>query len=1137
MALPKPGGEARSTGTTVSAHSSPSVLPDHGLSGMPERPSATTARGGSDEHRRPSFPIQRPKVQRPPLRDDTLHRGRLLDWLSVNIHHRLVLLVAEAGYGKTTLLADFARRTRLRTLWFRVDDEDRDWVSVLNYLVAAGREADQRFALATADRLAELGTTGGNREELVRTFLGELISLSDEPTVLVLDDYHVLDESPDARSIIGSVLARAPERFTLVLATRRRPNLAIARLRALGEVAELTTDDLRFTEHETEELFRDAYRQPLEPDVLVDLARRTEGWAASLQLVRAAVRERSTAQIRAFVRGLSGVDENLYDYLAEEVVGELEPAMQDFLMRTSILQVVDPVLAEVTTGVPQPDSRRLIEAAERLGLLARRGETARHTVRYHPLVRDFLEDRLRRDAGDETVRDLHRTVASHGESTDWRLAAYHYAAAAQGEDVRRVIRDSFEQLLGRSEAEGAHGYLTRFGSDHTDPVRLIVESRLDYASSRLPEAAAKAQLAYNRLLSMSGALRDVALMQLTTIESAIGPTESFLQHATSLADSAADPWLRSLGRGMHLLSEASESDLQQVIDHLEVLAAEHRRAELWHFVAVTLSNAAFAYRLMADPVRCRRRAEEALDVIATETETPIAATINATLAWAITVQGDLDRADEVLRVAYGVEHSLTRVETMLEGADIHIWYGSWKRADELLAAVGQSSDARYRRRMLLLSSAELAVRRGLLSKAAELLDEEREDRSEVETGHEARFLFVAALLSARRGDKSAAQQVNEAIAYCERRHVDLFRGPLTIVSAAIARDDAALSRAVIAVADRRAGGLSMGAEFLADRLDGLEEEARALVDADATCRPERWGEPLRLAVAARGPSSILAAELLDRIGSQDDVPLLRQFVKTSKRRGVDPGIGRGLARRLAARVFIEDLGRLQVIVGHTSIAGTEVRKKSLALLCFLLTRRDWSATREQVAEALWPDGNAETAYNSLNQTLYFLRRVFDSGYREDISAEYIHYEQEMLWLDPELVGSRSRIALEALQTAGDDQSQADLEHVVQSYPAPFALDFAYEDWATEFRDDLHVRFIELVERTLASDAASGQFDRAIWLARSALKVDPDADQLEALLVRLYRLSGSHAAAAEQYSHYARVLRSNLGVEPLALEEL
>ena len=110
------------------------------------------------------YPIQPAKVQRPPLRDDTLARDRLLDWLAAKIHHRVILVLADAGYGKTTLLADFSRRTRLRTLWYRLDDDDRDWISFLSHLVAAGREHDPGFAPTTADLLTDLAMGGPTRE-------------------------------------------------------------------------------------------------------------------------------------------------------------------------------------------------------------------------------------------------------------------------------------------------------------------------------------------------------------------------------------------------------------------------------------------------------------------------------------------------------------------------------------------------------------------------------------------------------------------------------------------------------------------------------------------------------------------------------------------------------------------------------------------------------------------------------------------------------------------------------------------------------------------------------------------------------------------------------------------------------------
>src|SRR5439155_13183565 len=175
-----------------------------------------------------AFPIHVSKVQRPALPDETLARDRLLDWLHAKIHHRLVLVTAEAGYGKTTLLADFARRTRLRTLWYRLDESDRDWVTVLHYLVAAGREVDPDFASTTWSLLGELGSGGSSRDAIVATFVRELQSIGEHGAVLVLDHYHAVDDAPALQPIVREVVNHAPERLTIVLLSRRAPTLPIA---------------------------------------------------------------------------------------------------------------------------------------------------------------------------------------------------------------------------------------------------------------------------------------------------------------------------------------------------------------------------------------------------------------------------------------------------------------------------------------------------------------------------------------------------------------------------------------------------------------------------------------------------------------------------------------------------------------------------------------------------------------------------------------------------------------------------------------------------------------------------------------------------------------------------------------------
>ena len=207
------------------------------------------------------------------------------------------------------------------------------------------------------------------------------------------------------------------------------------------------------------------------------------------------------------------------------------------------------------------------------------------------------------------------------------------------------------------------------------------------------------------------------------------------------------------------------------------------------------------------------------------------------------------------------------------------------------------------------------------------------------------------------------------------------------------------------------------------------------------------------------------------------------------------------------------------------------------MLSYLLTRPDLAATRDQVLDALWPDLDPEVAVNSLNQTVYFLRRVIEESYSDDLSPGYVHHDSDVVWLDTELVSSRSVACREVIKAMPARPSPEDVERLTLLYRGRFALDFEYEEWATAYRDNLHAAYLEIVERSVLDDLTSGHYDRGITVARRALEVDPGAEQIEVSLLRLYRVTGAHSAAAEQYAHYATVLREEVGVEPPPLESL
>jgi DNA-binding SARP family transcriptional activator len=194
-----------------------------------------------------------------------------------------------------------------------------------------------------------------------------------------------------------------------------------------------------------------------------------------------------------------------------------------------------------------------------------------------------------------------------------------------------------------------------------------------------------------------------------------------------------------------------------------------------------------------------------------------------------------------------------------------------------------------------------------------------------------------------------------------------------------------------------------------------------------------------------------------------------------------------------------------------------------------------AATRDEVLEALWPELGPDTAGNSLHQTIYFLRRVFEPDYREGLSAGYVTYDGELVALSEALCDSLSRRCWRAIRRIPTDE--ASLVELLELYRGRFALDFSYEDWAGDYRDNLHAAVLSAAQIGIERRLSKGDFESAINGAHRILSVDPDADGIELLLLRAYKSGGRQAAAAEQYAHYAAFQREQLGVNPPPLDEI
>ena len=249
------------------------------------------------------------------------------------------------------------------------------------------------------------------------------------------------------------------------------------------------------------------------------------------------------------------------------------------------------------------------------------------------------------------------------------------------------------------------------------------------------------------------------------------------------------------------------------------------------------------------------------------------------------------------------------------------------------------------------------------------------------------------------------------------------------------------------------------------------------------------------------------------------MPLVTAFArKYLKGTSVERG-WQGLVRRTSPVLRVHDLGNGNLSIGTSTTAIGRIRRKSASLLLYLVASPRQMATRERVLDELWPDLSPDAAANSLNQTLYFLRRDVDPWYEVGTSVEYVRYEGETLALDEALVDGRQRHLprrrrctcrkTHRLTPNGCWRPSTD-------YAGSFAPEFEYEDWAQDWRQQLATAFLHLVDRARAQLLRTGNAGAALSLTQRALALEPRNPELHRSLVALYLRAGSRSAAVEQY---------------------
>ena len=1089
------------------------------------------------EEHKSTYPLIHNKITAPHYVTPTLRRGRLVDWLHERSGCRALVLAAEAGYGKTTLLWQWEREVEFPCYWYKLDRSDRDWTLHISYIVEAVSQRHPGFGRRAHSVLRQMGGPGSSRPGVTAFLLAEMHERLTEPCTFIIDDWQYVASVTEVRGLWNQILRDAPPTCRFVFASRGKPQLQFARFKTHAGYGELRTDDLRLTESEIAELFRDVYRDPLTSDEVSELERRTEGWAVSLQLIEVSLRDKTTADERhALIESIAdNTESDLFDFLAQEVLDQQTDETRNFLLVTSILQQITPELAERMAGVHE-GSRHLLQL-EHAGLFTYRLDESRY--RYHGLFREFLERRLQDERAEAEVTGLHIHAASYFETGEqWPLAIYHYLKANLKRQAARLIARYGEEVI----AEGRLGLVDEWLSRL--PERAIHDNaRLsllhgEVLGIRGEYAAAIAVLDRAREFFMRKHDRRMEALALLK-ESSVNNLWGKLVIAADLARRGLelaprdDGTLRLRLEGNLLVTDRWLSErLPDLVDPLNRLIAEAEHRGLEHYSAIGLHNLGVLLREIGDfqgSLTALERAEGYWNQIP---DSPFGDNYE--------LVSTMLSLDDGRNARVHAEHGMAATKP---------WPRSHGEATCGLAAVQ------------LFEGNFLAAEQSLRPTLA---------RSDLGSTYEqaASLAIEAAVLGRCSSDivRSLADGLID-------RHTDARMVPVTGPSVALAEHE--LGRCGVGCGDPVRAILrswrARGAESLAVagllKLASLAFDHRSLASNVevlqclraakelGTLRVLRWWvrrmEPHAEALFAQ-PSSVpvlcdlvhldpegwrgAAVRVLGNLRPADRIDLLGALVQRAGRStaselasvaGRDISDARArIIQQQAPRLFLRGFGQLLVHRGGWNARGVGVPKRRLRLLLSLLVAHAGEQLpREVVLDTLWPDSDPGAAVNSLNQSIFQLRRLLDPEYRDGVSPPYVTSTIESVALNPDLTRTdldEFRRRLRGLTDPFNGGGGAALDMIRGEYLA----DARYAEWAEPIRGRVHAEL-----RASLMTMLRGDDQIALRAADTLIELDPFDETAHIARWHALATAGRRAAARSASAAFIKRYRDELADEP------
>jgi LuxR family transcriptional regulator, maltose regulon positive regulatory protein len=1019
------------------------------------------------------------------------------------VDYKLALVSAPAGYGKSTLLVDFATDLEHPVCWYALDAGDRDPHVFLERLVMSLQRRFPDFGEATLRALAASQDLSGGAPGVVRILVNEIVTSIPRWFVLVLDDYHALGQALDVDAILSNFVVYQRDQWLTIISSRTVPNLPmIIPLVARGGVGGIGHDEIRFTPDEIQALFAHNYGTELSVEEAAELAEQSEGWITGLLLTAYSHRQ---GVLQSWLRARSS-NQPVYDYLAQEVFDRQPDTMQEFLSVSSTLGEMNVTLCREILEVS--GAQDFLDAIEVQNLFVTRFEG--DWYRYHHLFTEFLQNRLRGQDPDRW-EVLHQRAAAWFEHRDrYDEAIHHYLAIDALEDGARLMVTTARDLYVSEQFTTLMTWRDRLPDEILlrVPRLALYQSRAAYKLGLREAGLLLTELAERGYLEV-GDQEGVAYAKLHLAEARLaeGKAVAALElgsEALSLVEIAQVPVEheahRILGRAYVNLGQLDRGHdhLSLALGFSEALGDDYTRA----LVRTGLAQCLGYKGALSEAVRLNREAVEIWRRLGSDGG--LADELND-LGFHLGLLGEYDEAircfQEVLSLSRQTGLRRTEAFSLANLSEMSRDLGLLDQAADY-GEVGLDLAAQIGDRYLLAYGLE---NKGLILRAQDdrpaalesieaALAEARAQGSDLQIG---RYRASSGVVQAEMGmAEFGLAELDGAIELLTR-----LGGSTELRRAILLKAEALFFSGQEAAAIALLGELLDAELSPADRYSLVTEGQRAVPLLGAARKVFSESDPARDAILKTVQSAIQA---LNRTAQ-------RLFPQMASRPA---------SPRTAIKVFGFGSGRVEV--GGEDIPGAAWGSVTARQLLFYMLIHK-VRTREEISAAFWPDLTLQQAKATFHTTKFRLNRALGQDAIDFDGRAYKLHPDLAIWFDVEQFRQH-------LSVWRGSQDVDILVEVVDLYTEDFLTE-CYMNWCEAERVTLRVSCLEASETLARRLLARRQYRRAIRALRRALALEASRETFHQQLMRAYALSGERSQALAQYDLCKAVLREELDATP------